>query len=48
MPQQSVLYLRMQAADKAAGRMPTLASSVLDNQGLALISEWIQATPACL
>jgi uncharacterized repeat protein (TIGR03806 family) len=47
MPLQSVLYLRMLAADKAAGRMPTLASSVLDTQGLALISDWIQATPAC-
>jgi uncharacterized repeat protein (TIGR03806 family) len=47
MPDKSIVYLRMQAADKAAGRMPTLASSVLDDQGLALMSEWIQATTAC-
>jgi uncharacterized repeat protein (TIGR03806 family) len=47
MPKQSILYLRMQAVDKAAGRMPPLASSVLDTQGLALVSAWIKATTAC-
>jgi mono/diheme cytochrome c family protein len=47
MPNESIVYLRMQAPDKAAGRMPTLASSVLDTQGLALVSDWIKATAAC-
>jgi uncharacterized repeat protein (TIGR03806 family) len=47
MPDESILYLRMQAPDKAAGRMPTLASSVLDAQGLALVSDWIKATTTC-
>jgi hypothetical protein len=47
MPNESIVYLRMKAADKAAGRMPTLASSVLDNEGLALISDWINATTTC-
>jgi uncharacterized repeat protein (TIGR03806 family) len=47
MPSESIVYLRMQAPDKAAGRMPTLATSVLDTQGLALVSDWIKATTAC-
>jgi hypothetical protein len=47
MPSQSIIYLRMQAADKASGRMPTLASSVLDDQGLALVSDWIKAINMC-
>ena len=47
MPNQSILLLRMQAPDKASGRMPTLASSMLDHQGLALMSDWINSTTAC-
>jgi uncharacterized repeat protein (TIGR03806 family) len=47
MPDMSILYLRMQAVDKATGRMPNLASSVLDTQGLALVSDWIYATTTC-
>jgi hypothetical protein len=47
MAESSVLYLRMQAPDKAAGRMPTLASTVLDAQGLSLVSNWIRAIQVC-
>jgi len=47
MPNQSLLLLRMQAPDKMSGRMPQLATSVLDANGVDVISAWIQSITAC-
>ena len=47
-PQKSVLFLRMQApAGMDDGRMPPLATSVLDQNGINLLSQWIKATTTC-
>jgi hypothetical protein len=52
-PQKSVMILRMQAPRTApAGtndevRMPPLATSVLDHNGINILSQWITATKTC-
>ena len=52
-PQKSVMILRMQALRTApAGinddvRMPFLATSVLDENGIGILSQWITATKTC-
>jgi hypothetical protein len=47
-PQKSVLLLRMQApAGMDDGRMPPLATSVLDKNGIDLLSQWVKATATC-
>ncbi|MES1206734.1 MAG: hypothetical protein ABUS79_12430, partial [Pseudomonadota bacterium] len=47
-PQKSVLLLRMQApAGTDDGRMPPLASAVLDAAGINLVSQWIKGTTTC-
>jgi putative heme-binding domain-containing protein len=43
-PYRSVLFLRMATCGR--GRMPHLASEVVDQRGLALVEEWIRAMPA--
>jgi hypothetical protein len=48
----SLMYLRMAApaatdTSGATGRMPAIGTSVVDPQGTALISQWINATTAC-
>jgi hypothetical protein len=47
MPDKSVLLLRMRAADAKAGRMPQLATSVLDMNGIDTISAWIRSITTC-
>ena len=47
MPDKSVLLLRMQALDKMSGRMPQLATSVLDTNGINTISDWINSIATC-
>lgn len=45
-PAHSVLYLRMNR--RGANQMPPIASNVVDADGTALISEWIQSmSPTC-
>ena len=44
-PANSVVSLRMHALD--ANRMPPLASSVVDTEGVALVDAWISAMEAC-
>jgi uncharacterized repeat protein (TIGR03806 family) len=46
-PAKSVMLLRMQAADMKAGRMPQLATSVLDTSGTGIISDWIKSVTTC-
>jgi len=46
-PAKSVMLLRMQALDMKAGRMPQLATSVLDTSGIGVISDWIKSVTAC-
>jgi uncharacterized repeat protein (TIGR03806 family) len=43
----SVILLRMKAPDKVSGRMPQLASSVLDPTGIDLVTRWIQSISKC-
>jgi cellulase/cellobiase CelA1 len=48
----SVIWLRMHALpgnamNGATGRMPSLASYVVDTQATDLISQWIDQIPAC-
>jgi hypothetical protein len=45
MPSKSVMYLRMLALTKNTGRMPQLATSVIDPTGTKVISDWITALP---
>jgi hypothetical protein len=40
-PAKSVMVLRMLAKDKNAGRMPQVATSVVDTVGVKLVSDWI-------
>jgi hypothetical protein len=47
MPMKSVMYLRMLAPDKKSGRMPQLATSVIDPLGTKLISDWITKITTC-
>jgi uncharacterized repeat protein (TIGR03806 family) len=46
-PARSIILLRMKAADKVAGRMPQLASSVLDPTGIAVVTSWIKSITKC-
>jgi uncharacterized repeat protein (TIGR03806 family) len=52
-PQKSVMILRMQALRTAANginddvRMPYLATSVLDENGIGILSQWITANKTC-
>ena len=46
-PAKSVMVLRMQAADMKAGRMPQLATSVLDTTGITVVSDWIKSITTC-
>jgi hypothetical protein len=47
-PQKSVLLLRMQlASGMDSGRMPPLATSVLDQNGIGILSQWIKGTTKC-
>jgi uncharacterized repeat protein (TIGR03806 family) len=43
----SIILLRMQAPDKLRGRMPQLASSVLDPIGIGLVTSWIKSITTC-
>ena len=45
-PTKSTLLLRMKTLDGSV-RMPPLASSVVDTQGVALIEAWIASLPGC-
>jgi uncharacterized repeat protein (TIGR03806 family) len=46
-PTKSVILLRMEAPDKVSGRMPQLASSVLDPTGIGLVTSWIKSVTTC-
>jgi uncharacterized repeat protein (TIGR03806 family) len=47
-PQKSLLLLRMKApAGMDTGRMPPLATSVLDQSGINLVTQWISTTTTC-
>jgi hypothetical protein len=51
-PMSSLMWLRMHAPkgnamSGATGRMPSIASSVVDTQGTDLISQWINSINAC-
>jgi uncharacterized repeat protein (TIGR03806 family) len=46
-PSKSLMVLRMQAVDKDSGRMPQLATSVLDTLGIDLVTKWIQGITTC-
>ena len=46
-PARSIILLRMQAPDKVRGRMPQLASSVLDPTGIGLVTSWIKSITTC-
>jgi hypothetical protein len=45
-PARSVLLARMKSRD-AARRMPPISSHVVDDAGVALISQWIAELPGC-
>jgi hypothetical protein len=44
-PGRSVIALRMRALN--SDRMPPLATSVMDTEGVALIENWIASISAC-
>ncbi|MGB0588376.1 MAG: PQQ-dependent sugar dehydrogenase [Myxococcota bacterium] len=44
-PQHSLMYLRMETLNKF--RMPDLASHVVDEEGLAIIGDWISSLTEC-
>jgi hypothetical protein len=44
-PDTSMLIVRMR--ELASGRMPPMASTVVDTQAVALLSDWISALAAC-
>jgi len=44
-PEQSLLSIRPHAI--AVGRMPPLASSVVDDAGVAVIDDWIASLSSC-
>jgi uncharacterized repeat protein (TIGR03806 family) len=44
-PELSTIWLRMATLDR--GRMPPLASAVVDEDALDVVSAWIKAIPAC-
>jgi hypothetical protein len=46
-PERSLIVLRMEAPDRDSGRMPQLATSVLDSIGIALLSDWIRSIGTC-
>jgi uncharacterized repeat protein (TIGR03806 family) len=46
-PMKSVMVLRMLAKDRMAGRMPQLATSVIDTVGVKVISDWITSVKTC-
>jgi hypothetical protein len=46
-PARSIILLRMKAADKDSGRMPQLATSVLDPTGIGLVTSWIRSITSC-
>jgi uncharacterized repeat protein (TIGR03806 family) len=46
-PAKSVMLLRMQALDMKSGRMPQLATSVVDSNGTGVISDWIKSVATC-
>ncbi|HVW25882.1 MAG TPA: hypothetical protein VHC69_10955 [Polyangiaceae bacterium] len=46
-PMQSVMWLRMHEADPTNGRMPKLASYVVDADGLGLVGDWITGIQGC-
>jgi uncharacterized repeat protein (TIGR03806 family) len=46
-PAKSIILLRMQASDKVSGRMPQLATSVLDRAGIGLVTSWIKSITQC-
>lgn len=46
-PAKSLILLRMQAPDRDRGRMPQLATSVLDRNGIDTIAAWITSITAC-
>jgi hypothetical protein len=45
-PQESVMWARVQTLDDK-NRMPQIATYVVDEQGLKLISDWITGIPSC-
>lgn len=42
-PERSLLYTRMKAAKIEDGRMPRIASSVVDEKGVKVVGDWIRA-----
>jgi uncharacterized repeat protein (TIGR03806 family) len=46
-PMNSLMWLRMHTADPTQGRMPKLASYVVDTDGAQLVSDWITAIKTC-
>jgi hypothetical protein len=44
-PDKSMLIVRMR--ELGSGRMPEIASSVVDTAGVSLLSDWIRALPGC-
>ena len=46
-PMNSIMWLRMHEADPTSGRMPKLASYVVDTDGLGLLGDWITGIKAC-
>jgi uncharacterized repeat protein (TIGR03806 family) len=46
-PSKSVMVLRMQATDMKSGRMPQIATSVLDTTGIGIVSDWIKSVTTC-
>jgi mono/diheme cytochrome c family protein len=46
-PAKSMMTLRMLAKDKKSGRMPQLATSVVDTAGVKVVSDWITSIKTC-
>jgi mono/diheme cytochrome c family protein len=46
-PMKSVVYLRMEALTQMMGRMPQLATSVVDTAGAGVINSWIKSLTTC-
>jgi hypothetical protein len=43
----AVMWLRMNEADPEKGRMPQIASHVIDHEAVAIVGDWIKSIATC-